>query len=787
MQNEEECMVEIILDDVVERLFANVISITAENIHFEWGFKDKGELKDLLYRLCKIHIVLHDAQKRQVSDNSVRNWLTELRDVLYDADNVLDKFSYEIFRQKIQIQDQMMNQVPFDEVKTIKQKLDKCVNEVEGLCLKIVNSNPKISLHYIDSSLNDSAVKGREYGGASIWDVLGDDALFLILKSRFDSLTISSLKRCFAYCAIFPKDCDIKKDELIQNWMAQGFLEPAEEGMVMEDVGNKYFKILLDKFILQDAKKDEYGNIISCKMHPSAYDFVLSISNSKSSISNNFSRVRSLFVGVDDRTKPAISSEGDGFTKCCRLILKKADFGNMLSGFKGIRVLKIYGYLIEELPESIGELIHLRLLHISDTRIEKLPKSITELYNLQTIRIENCANIKGLPDDLSHLINLRHICFIDSAANAVPKNVGRLTCLQTMPDFSVGQEEGYRIKELGDLKNLRGKIEIYNLGDVKDEEEAKSAKLKEKEIFKLGLYWDDEEDYRDKDEMVLEGLQPHPNLKSLTIEWYGGEKFPSWVNDLSLFHNLIHIKLSWCNKCEEVPTLGHLPCLGVLEIEGMEKVRSIGSEFYSYSDGSYRNTTALFPALRILKLLFFGSLEEWKDAKELTSAGEVLLVFPCLKELIIRGCNKLSDLPDSLHTRVSLQKLAVQNCPKLRSLPGVPSIIRCGLPSSSSSIFSSLQTLELYESLLFEEHIKYFTALKILWIQEIGEMVALPESLGNLSSLQEMYIVDCNKLEYLPTEETMRRLTELKTLMIYGCPRLNPQIDYIPFIQFPSS
>ena len=108
----------------------------------------------------------------------------------------------------------------------------------------------------------------------------------------------------------------------------------------------------------------------------------------------------------------------------------------------------------------------------------------------------------------------------------------------------------------------------------------------------MRLYWN-EEDYRDKDEKVLEGLQPHPNLKSLTIEWYGGKKFPSWVNDLSLFHNLIHIKLSWCDKCEEAPTLGHLPCLGVLEIEGMMKVRSIGSEFYRYSDGSYRNTFAL--------------------------------------------------------------------------------------------------------------------------------------------------------------------------------------------------
>ena len=47
--------------------------------------------------------------------------------------------------------------------------------------------------------------------------------------------------------------------------MVQGFLEPSEESMVMEDIGNKYFKILLEKSFLQNAKKDEYGNIISCK------------------------------------------------------------------------------------------------------------------------------------------------------------------------------------------------------------------------------------------------------------------------------------------------------------------------------------------------------------------------------------------------------------------------------------------------------------------------------------------------------------------------------------------
>ena len=94
----------------------------------------------------------------------------------------------------------MMNQVPsisfcnFDKVKTIKHMLDKFVNEVDGLGLKIVNSNPKISLHNIDSSLNDSEVIVKEYSAVKIWDLLGGDDLFLKLMSRFDSLTITSLK-----------------------------------------------------------------------------------------------------------------------------------------------------------------------------------------------------------------------------------------------------------------------------------------------------------------------------------------------------------------------------------------------------------------------------------------------------------------------------------------------------------------------------------------------------------------------------------------------------------------
>ena len=384
----------------------------------------------------------------------------------------------------------------------------------------------------------------------------------------------------------------------------------------------------------------------------------------------------------------------------------------------------------------------------------------------------------------------------------MPKNMRLLTSLQTLPIFAVGQDEGHSIEELGALENLRGEIDIYKLGFVEDEEEAKSAKLEGKEIFKLRLYWNkkEEEDYRDKDEKVLEGLQPHQNLKILTIEGYGGKRFPSWVG-LSRYENLIEIKLGWFKNCEEVPTLGRLPCLRVLEISEMEKVRCIGSEFYS--DESCKNII-LFPELRILKLKFMKVLEEWKDAKELTSAGGVLMC-PCLEELTLYDCPKLRYLPESLNTCAKLQKLVVEWC-DLSYLPAFPSSGRTRgieeLPTDSeylkdwaqiyettSSARYSLQSLKFSGPDTLLGQIQYFIALKILWISV--DLVDLPECWSISCTLQQLYLVNCGNLVHLPTKEAMQRLTQLKKLVISRCPKFEHneriKISHVPWVEISNS
>nr|XP_028944616.1 putative disease resistance protein RGA4 [Malus domestica] len=456
-----------------------------------------------------------------------------------------------------------------------------------------------------------------------------------MLRLSFDNLESPSLKQCFAYCSMLKKDAEIQRDNLIQLWMAQGLLRSSPGGSKdMEDIGNEYFDILLQSSLFQDATMSGNGIVSECKMHDLVHDLAEHLSKSESLTGDlcgidNTLEIRHV-ARVSTSTLEKIPERSA--RKLRSLFYDDGEVTtNILPRFKALRVLNLSEANIEELPDSIGRLKHLRYLDISKTRLQALPKSIGKLYNLQTLRATECA-LKEFPKELLNLINLRHIHF--GEITKFPQGIRQLTCLQTLPYFSVGNEIGRRIEELAGLNQLRGELIICDLEHVENGEEAEKAKLEEKtKVRHLRFNWTEDRSTTDnnEEEGVLEGLRPHLELESLSIENFMGNKFPPWMMSGSLLNNLKKIKLLGCHKCEGVPPLSLWASLQNLSIEncnGLSGPLSLGASLVEVIIDDCNNLTSI----------------EMKGSGSLTAS---------LQKLTIMNCRELSSMP-ALHNNVPL-------------------------------------------------------------------------------------------------------------------------------------
>ncbi|GKV02185.1 hypothetical protein SLEP1_g14648 [Rubroshorea leprosula] len=587
------------------------------------------------------------------------------------------------------------------------------------------------------------------------------DEILPILKISFDRLP-SPLKKCFSYCAIFPKDFAIEKDDLVQLWMAVGFLQQSNESCnTMEDIGNDYFNHLLANSLFQDVEMDTYGNIKSCKMHDAVHDLALFVSKgevliweeSGCNIVEN-SNVRHLRIKSGGNVCPTIP--GAVLKGLHSLFSSVHAFQSMASDLQSLRSLNLRGDDRKDLPNSLGKLKHLRYFDISRTSYGVLPKSFTKLFKLQTLRLMRCHYLQKLPNDMKNLVSLRHLYF---DGQDMPKEIGHLTSLQTLQLFVVGAEKGYRIEELECLSQLRGKLDIQQLEYVGSKLEASKAELKEKRKLQgLEFRWCPwrRANNNINDEEVLEGLQPHPNLESLVIVLYQGKNFPSWMQGgvNGSLNNLRELQLSCCDECLYLPRLSLLRNLQFLEIFKLNKVKSMGSKFYvdqSNSDDGVQLATQ-FPALREFRVLDMKSLEKWVEVEGVTA-------FPCLERLEINYCYRLKTwLMDGFSSNHKLSALKISNCDNLMAIPNMD-----GLSSLQELIIDQCRKLSFIPS------VNGFTSLTSLQISNCDELMSLPSGLGSCTSLQELIIDQCRKLSFIPS---INGFTSLTSLQLSNCDEL---------------
>ncbi|KAG6531038.1 putative disease resistance protein RGA1 [Zingiber officinale] len=594
---------------------------------------------------------------------------------------------------------------------------------------------------------------------SDIWKVKqNEDDIMPALQLSYQYLD-ENLKQCFAFCSFFPKDYKFDKAELIQMWMAEGFIEDTKR---MEEVESDYFLEFVNRSFFQESEYDQFV------MHDLIHDLAEMISAEEiCRIKSNeqtkmLSTIRHLRV-----EEGKLPLEFSGYNKLRTLSLVNSPPDSLFEKLRSIRVLDVSWCDLLELSEHIGKLIHLRYLDLSyNFKVKNLPDSLCDLYNLQTLKVNGCSKLESLPQELGKLVNLRHIV---AEYWVMTKDAWKLANLQDLPTFSVQEGDGFNLVQLKDLTQLHGSLHIRNLENVVDSKEAQHAELKNKVHLKeLVLEWNHRKDAKLEEE-VIEDLQPHESLKILKIEGYHGGRSPSWLMP-KVLSKLEKLELVNCKGWDDVlPFIGPRLHLIELRIYHMFALKQLSHEF----EGK------CFPKLKVLDLWNLRALEEWSwtEGKDL---------FPCMRELRVRDCPKLKRLPPF---PPSLEILTIQHCPelKLNSKTENDEEGGCHLPPSLKGLELSycgeyskllpdcLHNLCLITSLEIS-HCPHITSISLVQLVELQYLdisdcveLRLMECLGHLKSLKELKIVGCPELRWM---ECLGLLNSLEELRIVGCPKL---------------
>ncbi|EMS50304.1 Disease resistance RPP13-like protein 4 [Triticum urartu] len=300
-----------------------------------------------------------------------------------------------------------------------------------------------------------------------------------VLNLGYDNLP-HGLKACMLYLCLYEEDRVIWKEDLVKQWIAEGFICAVE-------VAQSYFDELVSRGMIQPVDINCNDEIMSCRVHHMVLHFIryksteenfsIALDHSQTTIrlADKVRRLALHFGNVQYATLPMTASMRlsqvrslafSGLLKCMPsfvefrfiqvLILKLLpDPDNRSDNFTGSDDLS--GNITEPDDLScnlseISELFRLRYFHLDACHMSvEHPTQMKQLKDLVAWEID--ADVTAVPSDIVDVPGLFFLS-IPSVAQ-LPADIGRMTSLRTLGVIDLSKNSTENIMCLGELINLQ--------------------------------------------------------------------------------------------------------------------------------------------------------------------------------------------------------------------------------------------------------------------------------------------------------------------------------------------
>jgi disease resistance protein RPM1 len=279
------------------------------------------------------------------------------------------------------------------------------------------------------------------------------------------------LKGCMMYLSIFPEDYEIRKDRLLNRWIAEGLVQE-KRGLTLMDVAESYLEELVSRNMVEPLFGFD-GKMKSCKVH----DMLLEVMVSKSLEANfvsllggqyaamSYNRIRRLSIqGGDDNMSQSQQDGARGMDlehvrSLSMFHLHEHKLLDNLDKFTLLRVLDLEDCqgLRDNHMRYVCRLYLLKFLSVRLTKIREMPAEVGKLEYLQTLDA-GCTCLNELPETITNLGKLENVAFskkgVWESMWKLPRGINKMKALRVF-DTAYLPNDARVGRELGELQQLQ--------------------------------------------------------------------------------------------------------------------------------------------------------------------------------------------------------------------------------------------------------------------------------------------------------------------------------------------